>query len=264
MVYDCFLFCQEFDHLRIRLDELADVVDYFVLIEGDLTHTGKPKPLYFMENRHLFEEFGARIIPRSVTLPKDNANTWGREILQRAGVTQALKEIRPYDDDIIMTSDVDEIPRASVIAAYGSRQDICCLEETTYHYNLKCRLLEKTRDPKICRYSELRDIGAPDLRYYHKRFDLHVILDAGWHFSFMGGTDKIIDKLTSYAHYDERDPNTPVYISRENVERSVRDRKSLFLRDDVRYEEVQDLSGLPRYVTGNLQHFISNGWIPPQ
>lgn len=260
-VYDCFMFHNEFDHLRIRLEELSSAVDFFLLVEGDVTHTGKPKPFYFQENRHLFDDFRDRIIARPVTLPKTDSNTWGREIIQRAGITHALKEIRPYDDDIILTSDVDEIPRASAVAAYGSREDICCLEQTTYHYNLTCRLAEKTMDPKICRYSEMRDIGAPDLRYYHKRFDLHVLRDAGWHLSFMGGTDKIIEKLTSYAHYDERDPATPVYISRQNVEESIKRRKSLFLRDDVAYEEVHDLSGLPRHITGNRQKFIDNGWL---
>lgn len=262
-VYDCFMFHSEFEHLRIRLEELRDVVDTFVLVEGNLTHTGKLKPLYFDENRHLFRDFQGRIIARSATLPKADANTWGREILQRAAVTQVLREIRPYDDDIILTSDVDEIPRASAIAEYGGREDICCLEETTYHYNLNTRLAEKTLDPKICRYSELRDIGAPDLRYYHKRFELYAIKDAGWHLSFMGGTDKIIEKLNSYAHHDLRDPNTEKYISRENVERSVKDRKSLFLRDDVVYERVDGLAGLPKYITDNLQHFINNGWILP-
>ena len=55
-VYDCFLYFQEKDLLRIRLECLKDKVDYFVLTESTMTFSGKPKPLYFEENKHLFDD----------------------------------------------------------------------------------------------------------------------------------------------------------------------------------------------------------------
>ncbi len=48
-VYDCFTFYNEFELLELRLRALWDVVDYFVLVEADRTHTNKPKPFYFYE-----------------------------------------------------------------------------------------------------------------------------------------------------------------------------------------------------------------------
>ena len=58
MIYDCFTFYDEFDILEIRLHELKDVVDKFVLVEGSITFQHKPKPYYFAENSQRFAEFG--------------------------------------------------------------------------------------------------------------------------------------------------------------------------------------------------------------
>lgn len=260
-VYDCFIYFNEIDLLKIRFRELADTVDFFVLIEGSLTHTGYAKPFYFQENRHLFKEYAHKIVDRGVTLPKDNANTWGRETVQRTAFDYTLCELAPADDDIIMVSDVDEIINPKAIEAYRSREDVCCLEQKTYHYNLNCQLETPTIDPKIARYRQVKEIGGSDLRYYDRAFSPHVLKDAGWHLSFMGGTDKIIEKMKSYSHYDERDPNTPVYLSRENVEASIKEGKSLFMRDDVKYLRVKDYSNIPRYIRENFQSFVEKGWI---
>ena len=55
-IYDCFTFFNEFELLEVRLNELYDVVDKFVLVEMAETHQGNPKPLLFLENRHKFKK----------------------------------------------------------------------------------------------------------------------------------------------------------------------------------------------------------------
>ena len=45
-VIDCFPFFNELDLLEIRLNELKDVVDVFVLTEAPFTFTGREKPLF--------------------------------------------------------------------------------------------------------------------------------------------------------------------------------------------------------------------------
>lgn len=49
--YDCFIFWKELDLLDLRLHELADAVDYFVLAEATHTFSGHPKPLHFAQHR---------------------------------------------------------------------------------------------------------------------------------------------------------------------------------------------------------------------
>ena len=73
LVYDCFNFFNEFDLLEIRLNELDDVVDYFVVCESNVTHNGIPKPMFFKENEERFSQFKDKIIylPINVHLRMD-------------------------------------------------------------------------------------------------------------------------------------------------------------------------------------------------
>ena len=61
-IYDCFCFFNEFDILDLRLNILDPYVDYFVICESSVTHTGAEKPFYFEENRDKFEKFLDKII----------------------------------------------------------------------------------------------------------------------------------------------------------------------------------------------------------
>ena len=48
-VFDVFLFNDELDLLEIRMNELAESVDKFVIIEGRVTFTGRKRTLVFKE-----------------------------------------------------------------------------------------------------------------------------------------------------------------------------------------------------------------------
>ena len=60
-IYDCFTFFNELELLDLRLKELYNYVDYFVLVEATLTHTGKTKDLIFEKLQSLgipaFDQF---------------------------------------------------------------------------------------------------------------------------------------------------------------------------------------------------------------
>ena len=61
-VYDCFSFFNELELLKMRFEELDDSVDYFVLVESIETQRGDIKPLYFKDNKHLFEKYLPKVI----------------------------------------------------------------------------------------------------------------------------------------------------------------------------------------------------------
>ncbi|MBY0430568.1 MAG: N-acetylglucosaminyltransferase, partial [Rhodospirillales bacterium] len=113
-VFDCFSFFNEFDVLEIRLHELQGVVDRFVLVEADRTHAGQPKPLYFHENRQRFAAFLDRIEHVVVRDMPEGDDPWRRERFQRDCITRGLGGAGP--DDLVMVSDVDEIPRAAFVS----------------------------------------------------------------------------------------------------------------------------------------------------
>lgn len=124
MIYDNFLFYNELDLLKIRLEILDPYVDFFVLTEADQTFMGKSKPLYYAENKNLFEKWNHKIIHNTVTnYPDDKAmyefcrkspnvgageHFWIREMFQKEKMIVPLKQ-RCKDNDIVYVSDLDEI-----------------------------------------------------------------------------------------------------------------------------------------------------------
>ena len=47
MIIDCFIFYNEIDLLKFRLEYLYNIVDYFVLVESTTTFAGNKKKIIF-------------------------------------------------------------------------------------------------------------------------------------------------------------------------------------------------------------------------
>src|ERR1700761_3599774 len=60
-VWDAIIFSHDVEMLEIRIAELQDVVDKFIILESNVTYSGQPKRLYFDENRALFEQWADKI-----------------------------------------------------------------------------------------------------------------------------------------------------------------------------------------------------------
>jgi len=71
-IYDCFCFFNELDLLELRFNILDPYVDYFVLSEASVTHTGQPKPYYYEENKKRFAKWEHKIIHLKITDTPDN------------------------------------------------------------------------------------------------------------------------------------------------------------------------------------------------
>ena len=106
-IYDCFTFYNEYELLLWRLKILWDVVDTFVIVEGNSTFQNKPKDFNFLKNRALFAPYEAKIryVPIREKMPYDS--NWSIEIYQRNAIKDALAGCG--DDDIILHSDVERI-----------------------------------------------------------------------------------------------------------------------------------------------------------
>ena len=107
-LFDCFLFNGELDMLEIRLNILAPYVDKFVILEGEETISGKPKPLYLDENQERFYRFSSKIIYLVAPAPKSIPCVWSREAYYRNCLIEGLKHVNTHD--FVMLSDLDEIP----------------------------------------------------------------------------------------------------------------------------------------------------------
>ena len=123
MIVDAFTFLNEKELVELRIKYLNELVDCFLIVEADVTHTGKEKKWNFSEllNNNL-KEFSHKIQyhQMKVDLKKAEAEkssnykggTWGRswkvESMQRNFIKDAYKSFSP--SDIIIISDLDEIP----------------------------------------------------------------------------------------------------------------------------------------------------------
>ena len=284
MIYDTFLFFNEFALLDIRLQELEAVVDKFVLVEATRTHSNCPKPLYYTENRNRYAAFHDKIIHVVVEDTPDTPDAWAIERFQRDCILRGLAQCRP--DDLILMSDVDEIPRASVVQqavrsmrysrGFGANVLHALLKQrivtrglrhwlkrrhpyvrvfalTPYIYFLNCVCVDQTFPATRLVY--YRDLGLPrDLRRWHGE----ILPNGGWHFTCMGGVETVLEKIGAFAHQEY---NTPDYADVNRLEAQIDQGEYVFRASGgpgtFRFVDLDDT--LPAYVRAHINEFAD--WI---
>ncbi len=258
-IYDCFSFSNELDVLEIRLHELYSVVDKFVIIESNITHSGSQKILHFEANRERFRRFADKIIHvplmSSDTLPlrAPHESAWQRERAQRDHAHPFLLSLGARSFDIMIVSDVDEIPRASTVAGYRVEMGLRKLDMPLFYYYLDlCTASSGWASSFILPVGDVHS-NLSDIR----GTDGPRILRAGWHFSYMGGVNIIMEKLRSYAHTEF---NQPDICNESHVQHCLSKHVDLFGRPgEFRLVQTHEL---PDYVFDNqlkLRHLLSPG-----
>jgi len=253
-IYDCFTFFNEEDLLEIRLNHLYDHVDFFVLSEATVTHSGKPKPLFFEENQSRYERFLDKIIhivvkDMPVDVAKERNNRWILENFQRNTLKDGLRYIQ--DNDMVMISDLDEIPRIEVLGQHG------IFIQTPYMYYLNVRAGGDWPGTMSMPYKEFRDnwksLGQ-SLRDQRNVYSLRIP-NAGWHFGWLGGYEMVKAKVEAFAH-SEFDNET--YHS--ELEEDVRLVRPFFCGSGKSSMPVVEIDETyPKYIIDNLskyQHLI--------
>lgn len=285
MVYDCFTFFNELDLLEIRLYELDSVVDKFVLVEATRTFTKKPKPLYFEENKQRFEKFLPKIVHIKVNsfpgfLKKfRNPNSWDYENHQREQIILGLAGCQP--DDIIIVSDVDEIPNRLKLGSY--KPGINVFEQNLFYYYLNCicknynNLTDGSKAQSnqngfgwwkgsvMLPYSELKKIGSikkTRLCRDKSAQEVNIIANGGWHYSFMGGKEAILLKLRSWSHFKDKNYNFLHDFIREPEKIDILLSNGVgFQFEDMQFEFISIRDNAPGYViehADRFQHLIKD------
>lgn len=126
-IVDGFTFFNELDLLEIRLKYLYDFVDYFVIVEADTSFNGEAKQMFFKENSERFSPYMNKIIYVPINMKSyedENKVAWKREEFQRNSILNGLINLDITDTDIILISDVDEIPDIEILKSINSN----CIE----------------------------------------------------------------------------------------------------------------------------------------
>lgn len=254
-IFDGFTFFNELDLLELRLHELAPVVSRFVLVEGTRTFAGKPKPLYFADNRARFKEFEGMIEHVVVDdWPIAPRSAWDNEHHQRNAILRGLDGCGP--DDYVLVSDVDEIPRASAISGFSG--DAATLVVAFFYYHLNC---QNTRGPEARLACPViyrrRLLGDPQVARSRRLEDamlgkIAVLPDAGWHFSYMGGVEAIKTKIDAYSH---QELNNSGFTESRSIEKRLDACTDPFDRPGFVWRPVDIDASFPLYLSQNLGRF---------
>lgn len=262
MIYDCFCFYNELDMLEIRLNILDKVVDQFVLVEATKTHAGFEKKLYFEENKARFVRFLPKIIHVVTDDFKSYSTSWGYENHQRNDCVKGLSGIKP--DDVVILSDVDEIPNPQKIIQFKDYPGIKLFEQDMFYYYLNYRNdtcpkwklgsrmfhwkdFSKESHVNFSEYFvEEANLGATMTRMRWVHPD-KVISKGGWHFSYCGGTDFIINKIKSFAHQEY---NNFSILDAEKINKIIASGKDILNRDYT-YSVVPLNEEFPEYIREN-------------
>jgi beta-1,4-mannosyl-glycoprotein beta-1,4-N-acetylglucosaminyltransferase len=224
-------------------------------VEARQTHTGRDKPLFFEENKQIYEKFREKIIHHVVDLPykyeNENKNitseeVWLNENFQRNVISECLySKINMSESDIIIISDLDEICNPNIL--YNIKEGsisvgINSLEMDLYYYNLNTISTTKCRTAKIMKYTKYLESNKnfTDIRLQSS----FPILSGGWHLSYFGDEHFISNKIKNFAHTEF---NLPEITDLECIKEKIKNHGDLYNRFNEQFLkiEIKDNMNLP-------------------
>ena len=256
-VFDLFPFNNELLMLRIKLEEMADWVDHFVLVESRHTFSGRPKPLVFDQAKEQFAAFAAKIVHVVVDdAPECVDAAWAREFYQRDSAIRGLQGLCD-PDDLVLVTDVDEIVDRRVLGELTG--DFASLKSHFFRYFLNNRMALEQHEQRgltsIWKARYLDACGPSYLRALLPHYSAQRIFDAGWHFQSIDTEIGIAAKLRSYSH-------------QEHAGRSVKRIRGAmsWMRSsgvDNGWERLEIDDRLPAYVRDNAEA-LADFILPPR
>ena len=265
-IFDCFTFNDENHILEIRLNELNEHVDFFIIVEFGQNHQGKNKGKKIDEK--LLNKFKKKIRYFYFEKFEPNLNSWERESFQRNQINKGLIESK--NEDIVIISDIDEIPNLKKINFSEIGEYIYAFSQTHTMYKLNLIRNEKWIGTKLCKkkvfispqwlrslkvkkkYSFFRLDKFFSKTYYNK---FKLIDNGGWHFGWLKNSDEIIKKVNSYAHTEH---NIPKFNNKSYIEECIKKNVSFLDNNDKLYLNDK-LNFLPKYILNNIDQFKE--WI---
>lgn len=273
MIYDCIPFFNELDILNLRLHILDPLVDKFIIEEATVTFSGQPKELCFEKNKDMFQEFLPKIEYIVVDNSPVNTTTHLRDKFQKNALAKGLT--KAGDEDVILLSDVDEIPNPEIIKKIAEEFD----PDKVYHLaqrmfycflnmeEMSGNLLSITGEfPGVERKMwlgtkvfgkrsipaggiiELREAPVTDVNAVR-------VANGGWHFGYMGSSQetdvskRIGTKVVAAAHQEY---NTGDILA------EARDRlilgQDMFGRE-ARFERVEVDDSYPEYLLDHIEEY---------
>ena len=280
--------------LDLRLNSLNKFVKKFVITEATYTHNGTKKKLNFDICK--FQKFKDKIIYLVVDKQPENIlnifnedtkeqkgeklilNGMARDYFQRENLSRGINEA--LDDDLILISDLDEIPNLNDLKLSKINNKIIIFEQKMFYYKLNLFYQDyiwfgtkAVKKKNFISPQWLRNIKGKnyplwrlDTMFSKKKYsNLYFLKNGGWHFTCLKTAEELEKKLLNFAHHYEYEEsglninNLKKLISEKRVmyDHNVDQKgykwsgKSILKNLDVRY--------LPDYVSSNLDKY--SDWL---
>ncbi|XP_073020319.1 uncharacterized protein [Primulina eburnea] len=263
-VYDVVLFNNEVDILKIRWKELYPYVTEFVLLESNSTFTGLPKPYVFSSVQDQFKFLEARLTYGQVPGRfKKGENPFVEEAYQRLALDYLLKQAGIQDDDLLIMSDVDEIPSQHTINLLrwcDGIPPVLHLRLKNYLYSFEFLVDDSSWRASVHIYQ------SGKTKYAHYRQSDEILVDSGWHCSFcFRHIREFIFKMKAYSHVDR--VRFSHFLNPTRIQRAICKGDDLFdmLPEEYTFKEIIGKMGpiphsysavhLPAYLLENADRY---------
>ena len=267
-IYDCFSYWDEDLLLDVRLNIMSKFVDYFVIVEGNKTWQNNSKKLRFDVNK--FKKFKDKIIYVPVEDMPGGDNPYERENFQRNCISRGIKDAE--DIDLILISDLDEIPNPFLIKGFDIRKRYAVFEQKLYYYKFNLQSISQPfwygsricvkkflKSPQWLRNLKFRK--RPWWRIDKLRLN-HILENGGWHFCNLKDSDELLYKYKNMCETNDpyifKEKIEPKYLDIKQIEKSIKSGVDLIGRGH-RYKKVEIDENYPKYIFENYNKF--KDWI---
>ena len=289
-LYDCFMYFDEDLLLDLRLNTLDEYVKKFVITEATYTHNGNKKNLNFDINN--FKKFKDKIEYIVVDKQPDNIlnlsendtkvqrgeklilNGMARDYFQRENLSRGLSEAQ--EEDLILISDLDEIPDIKQLDASKIKNNIIIFEQKMFYYKFNLFYEDYTwfgtkavKRKKFLSPQWLRNIKGKnypkwrlDTLFSKKKYsNLIFVKNGGWHFTCLRTAEELEKKLLNFAHHYEYEESG---LNLDNLKKLISEKRVMYDHniDQKGYKwsgksklKNYDTKLLPKYIYSNIDKF---------
>jgi beta-1,4-mannosyl-glycoprotein beta-1,4-N-acetylglucosaminyltransferase len=265
-VIDAFLYNGETTVLSLRFQELDAAIDEFWIFEADYTFTGLPKDLLFKSHSisHAWPLRKIRYFPILESPETISDDPWDNERFQRNFIANQVHFCN--SDDLILLSDVDEIPRPEIVTQIRSntKHELFGIRMSTHYLKLNFQMIE----PSVLAYSvctvgfhrdHLTTFTADQLRMGIRSgaINAEIVESGGWHFSYLMDLQQIKIKIGAFSHHEF---NTEDFLQSIDIHNILKNRNDLYHRPGFVWDFVP-IGTLPRTVRENLWKYREHIYI---
>ncbi len=251
---DCFIYNGEEQILDLRFRELNSAVDEFWIIESPFTFTGIPKNLKFEKQASSRNWPTAKIKYFIYASTPTLGDPWTNEFNQRNLMGSFTETCAP--SDLLLYSDVDEIPKSEAIqrAKSDSKIDRFGFEMSTFYLKLNYKLIEPAViASSVCtvgfskRDLELHTVNQLRTGIRDRTLAAEIYKTSGWHFSYMMTEEHIEEKIKAFSHQEF---NKPEILNKISIKKILENKEDLLSRDGFKFDFCS-LDELPKTVREN-------------